>query len=417
MSLPLRLAGLWLAALLVAAPASAQQHTVAPGETLDIAVFRVPELTRQAVVDVDGQIAFPPLGQIAVAGQTVDQIAAVIEQRLAGLEILLDAQVTVGLTTVRPIVIGGDVAQPGALPYQPGLTVRRAIALGGGLGALRPSMGAVTELRAERDAIAAELVAKHATRARAQAELDNVADLVPEDLPELAGNDRAAVLTLANSLLDAARAESESQKAFLSRDLAIIDNRIERLGEQREHQKALVEQQTEEVTRYTDMQERGLTPQTRVSEEYRTLNELRGNLAQVEADIADVRRAREAAMHELERHDARRAATLQAEVQTALTEIAALNARFRGVTSQLTQFGLGGNDPLRITVHRMVDGQEKPMAADEDTVLEPGDLVEVELPDSFYGLSQSADLASAAPVALPAAVDQRPAGGRQEASR
>ncbi|HRO13476.1 MAG TPA: polysaccharide biosynthesis/export family protein [Paracoccus sp. (in: a-proteobacteria)] len=410
----LRLAVPSLTALFMAAPAHAQQHTVTSGETLDILVFRVPELTRQAVVDVDGQVAFPPLGQIPVAGQTVDQIAALIQERLAGLEIMLDARVTVGLAAVRPIVIGGDVAQPGAIPHVRGMTVRRAIALAGGLGTLRPSRGAADELRAEREALAAELLDRHARLARARAELDNSADLSAEALPEFAGIDHAAVLALANSLLDAARTESEAQKAFLSRDLEIIEDRIGRLGVQRDHQKALVEEQTAELDRYTDMQKRGLTPQTRVSEEYRTLNELQGRLAETEADIADVGRQRENARHELDRHDARRAAALEAEIQTALTEIASLDARMRGATARLAQLGMSGQDEVAVTLYRVTDGQETPIAADESTVLQPGDLVEVELPDSFFGLVPSASLAAAGHAAAVSAGAEQPRKSAQQ---
>ncbi|MBV0892985.1 polysaccharide biosynthesis/export family protein [Paracoccus sp. Z118] len=402
---------LLLTALLTAAPARAQHHEIAAGETLEISVFRVPELAREVVVDIDGQIAFPPLGQIPAAGMTAPEIAAEIQQRLAGLEIMMDAQVTVGLRAVRPVVIGGDIANPGAIPFERGMTVRRAMALAGGMGALRPSMGMATELRAEQGSIAAELAGRRATLARARAELADAEDISAQDVPGLQGSDQAAVLTLANSLLDAARVESDAQKAFLVRDLDIIADRIERLGEQKEHQRELVEQQAAEVERYSDMQRRGLTPQTRVSEEYRTLNELRSDLAEIEAYITDVGRERESAMHELARHDDRRAATLEAEAQTALTEIGALEARLRGVTAQLTQLGLAGHDAVRVTLYRVTGGQETPVSATESTLLQPGDLVEVELPDSFYGVPQPANIASTAGSPAPAIPRADPSAG------
>ncbi|MBM3604655.1 MAG: hypothetical protein FJX25_07825 [Alphaproteobacteria bacterium] len=393
----LRFFRMFLAALFLAGTAQAQQHVVSSGETLDILVFRVPELTRQAVVDVDGGIAFPPLGQIHVAGQTTDQIAQLIQERLTGLEIMLEAQVTVGLAAVRPVVIGGDVAQPGAIAYERGMTVRRAIAMAGGLGALRPSVGAAAGLQAEAQAATAELVARHATLARARAELADLPELSPEDLPYLAEADRASVLALANSLLSAARAESEAQKNFLARDLEIIDDRIERLQSQREYQKNLVDQQTEEASRYSDMQSRGLTPQTRVSEEYRTLNQLQSNLAETDASIADVERQRASARHELDRHDARRAAALEAEVQATLTEIATTEARLNGATAQLAQLGMVGSEAVTVTLYRTEDGQETPIPATESTLLQPGDLIEVKMPASFFGAPAPAAPAPAAP--------------------
>ncbi len=379
-----------LAAALQVAPARAQQqHQVASGERLDISVFRVPEMSREVVVDVDGQIAFPPLGQIPAAGRTAVDIAADIQQRLAGLQIMLDAQVTVGILAVRPVVIGGDVATPGAIPFERGLTVRRAIALAGGLGSLRPEIGAAAELRADRESIAAELLDRRAALARARAELSG-ADLDPADLAG-AGGDVTAVLARARSLLAAARAESAAQKAFLARDMQLIEDRIARLGDQSARQQAVVDQQTAEVARYTDMQKRGLTPQTRVSEEYRTLNELRGNLSETAASIADAERQHESVRHDLDRFDARRAAELEAEVQATLTAIATLDARMKGATARLAQMGIGDGKNPTVTLYRAANGvgagaanaQAQPVAATQDTPLQPGDLVEVDLPDRF----------------------------------
>ncbi|CAM3342163.1 polysaccharide biosynthesis/export family protein [Paracoccus nototheniae] len=384
----LRLAKAMGCLLVLGGAAGAQEHVVSPGETLEILVFRVPELTREAIVNVDGAIAFPPLGQVHVAGRTADQIGGLIQQRLTGLEIMLEAQVTVGIVTVRPVVIGGDVAEPGAIPYDQDMTVRRAIALAGGLGALRPAMGAAAALGADAESAAAELVSRHAALARAQAELEGLAELTVADLPSLGGGDTAPVLALANRLLAAAREESVQQKQFLQRDLEIIDDRIARLAVQREYQKNLVDQQTEEATRYSEMQKRGLTPQTRVSEEYRTLIQLQGNLAETDADAADVERQRAAALHELDRHDARRAAALEAEVEAVMTEIATLEASLKGSMAQLVQLGIAGDGDLTVTVYRQTeDGQEMPVPATEGTMLRPGDLVEVKLPDSYFGVS------------------------------
>ena len=45
---------------------------------------------------------------------------------------LVDPQVTVLLLEYRPFSIGGEVARPGSYPYEPGLTVIKAINLAGG---------------------------------------------------------------------------------------------------------------------------------------------------------------------------------------------------------------------------------------------------------------------------------------------
>lgn len=99
-------------------------YLLASGDALEITVFRVPELTREVRVDVDGRIAYPPLGRLDVQGESVDDLALRIREMLAEREILSDPQVTVALTTARPVFIGGDVTTPGAYPFQAGLTVQ-----------------------------------------------------------------------------------------------------------------------------------------------------------------------------------------------------------------------------------------------------------------------------------------------------
>jgi polysaccharide export outer membrane protein len=45
---------------------------------------------------------------------------------------LVDPKVYVNITEYRPFFVNGEVTKPGGYPYQPGLTVRKAISLAGG---------------------------------------------------------------------------------------------------------------------------------------------------------------------------------------------------------------------------------------------------------------------------------------------
>ena len=46
---------------------------------------------------------------------------------------MVNPSVNVSVKEFRPFYIGGEVDSPGSYPYQPGLTLERAIALAGGL--------------------------------------------------------------------------------------------------------------------------------------------------------------------------------------------------------------------------------------------------------------------------------------------
>ena len=63
-------------------------------------------------VDKDGDIMFPVLGRIHVAGLTRTEISRLIEKRLVGDDLLKDPVVTVEFANLRVSVIG-DVARPG----------------------------------------------------------------------------------------------------------------------------------------------------------------------------------------------------------------------------------------------------------------------------------------------------------------
>ncbi|MNJ68872.1 SLBB domain protein [compost metagenome] len=59
---------------------------------------------------------------------------------------LVEPRVTVSVITYREFYISGEVQKPGGYPYQPGLTLDRAIALAGGL-TERASLKRVTIVR------------------------------------------------------------------------------------------------------------------------------------------------------------------------------------------------------------------------------------------------------------------------------
>lgn len=377
-----------LALILGSSPAWAD-YLLSSGDILDITVFRVPELSRQTSVDGEGQIAFPPLGLIDVAGASLNQVSETIRSRLARDEILSDAQVTVALAAARPIFVGGDVASPGAFPYQAGLSVRRAVALAGGLGSARTrGPEELTMLRSELEVLTADLLRENARLARARAELAGL-DKLATETPAVPGSWSGEFLDLEGRRLLANVIEAEEEREHLARSLDLVVDRIDTLSTQAENQQRLIQRQTAEIDRYRQLQERGVSPQTRVVEEQRIFDSLVERAADTAAELTFARQQREDFAYALDRFGDRRDAALESEVQEALLAIEALNARQRGVAERMAQLGLAEGDQLKITVYRIERGQEMALEASEELILQPGDMVDIDIELPLAGLGST----------------------------
>ncbi len=130
------IAGLMLAptskAIAATSSDTAAGYTLGAGDHLSIQVFGEPELSIQTRVAVNGRLTYPFLGEIAVAGLTSSQLEKEIAKGLQG-DFLVDPKVSVMITEYRPFFVNGQVKSPGSFPYQPGLTIRKALSLAGGL--------------------------------------------------------------------------------------------------------------------------------------------------------------------------------------------------------------------------------------------------------------------------------------------
>ena len=104
-------------------------HLIGPFDKLSVEVLGLPELSRQVQADADGHIALPMAGSIDVTGQSPEQLARTIEQRLAA-RYVRDPQVTVGIveTVSQTVTVDGEVRQPGIYPVAGRMTLMRTVA-------------------------------------------------------------------------------------------------------------------------------------------------------------------------------------------------------------------------------------------------------------------------------------------------
>lgn len=134
----------WIALLLVATPgallaqnlasvqADNQAYRLAPGDVIEVQVYDEPDLSMMLAIPADGTIDYAFVGEFALTGKTVGVLQEEIHQRLLG-DYLIEPRVNVSVVSYRDFFVYGEVARPGSYTWQPGLTVRKALTLAGGL--------------------------------------------------------------------------------------------------------------------------------------------------------------------------------------------------------------------------------------------------------------------------------------------
>jgi len=107
-------------------------YVIGPQDTLDIAVWKEPDLTRTVPVRPDGKISLPLLDDVQAGGLTPSQLGVEITQRLK--KYLTDPRVTVIVTTIasQRVYILGEVTRAGAYPLVSGMTLLQALSSAGG---------------------------------------------------------------------------------------------------------------------------------------------------------------------------------------------------------------------------------------------------------------------------------------------
>lgn len=109
------------------------QYRLGSGDVIRINVFGELDLTFEEIRLTDaGTFSYPFIGEVRANGKTAVEIENIIADSLRG-EYLVDPRVSVSVLQYREFFISGEVKEPGGYPFQPGLTLRRAVALAGGL--------------------------------------------------------------------------------------------------------------------------------------------------------------------------------------------------------------------------------------------------------------------------------------------
>jgi len=117
-------------------PVASPDYQIGPLDTLNIFVWRNPELTQSVPVRPDGRISVPLIEDLQAAGKTPTELARDIEAQLK--KFVRDPIVTVIVTSfngpyARQIRVIGEAAHPQAIPYRENMTLLDVMIAVGGL--------------------------------------------------------------------------------------------------------------------------------------------------------------------------------------------------------------------------------------------------------------------------------------------
>jgi polysaccharide biosynthesis/export protein len=111
-------------------------YIIGPGDSLNIFVWRNPELTQTVPVRPDGKISVPLVEDLKASGKTATELAREVEKVLS--QYVREPLVTVIVqnfagTYDEQIRVVGEAAEPRALPYRSNMTILDVMIAVGGL--------------------------------------------------------------------------------------------------------------------------------------------------------------------------------------------------------------------------------------------------------------------------------------------
>ena len=114
------------------APLAPEEYRLGIGDIISVRVYGGDEdLTFPRIrINDRGKLTFP-FGEFTAYNQTTRELETAMAAALKG-QYLLKPRVWVNIEEYRPFFMQGQVARPGAYPYQPGLSVLRAVTIAGG---------------------------------------------------------------------------------------------------------------------------------------------------------------------------------------------------------------------------------------------------------------------------------------------
>ena len=364
---------------------------VAEWQTADGSIRDWSVISGDYTVGPSGSISLPFVGDMPASGKTTDAIAQEIGSALQKQFALKDRpSASVELAEFRPVYLSGDVEKPGEYPFAPNLTIVKAVSLAGGL--RRADSGqrfARDFINAKGDAVVymadrARLLVKQA-RLRAEIANQDTIEMPKElqDKPE------------AKPLLDSETALMNTRKKRLTLQLQaladlkqLLQSEVETLAKKSETQTRQLQLATADRDKVEDLAEKGLAlsarkmaAEQRAADTEATLLDIDTNSLKAKQDISKADQDEITLRNDWD-------AQLAQELQNAEAQLDELHLKLETSNSLMAEALTQSTDAARFdtstgaasiaySIVRDVDGKAKEIPVQENTALQPGDLIKV----------------------------------------
>ncbi|SDZ54174.1 Polysaccharide biosynthesis/export protein [Jannaschia faecimaris] len=380
--------------------AGAQDYALQPGDSVRLFVSGLPGGDMTSIVDMDGNMRFPYVGSIQVAGKTLEQIRAALSLTATGSEVTIygpnEARSTIllgpdniflAMDGYRHVTVGGAVVSPGPVDFSPGMTARAAVASAGGAGTtdgreLSPLdvvslLGTFDELALDEALELAELWRLDAMLAdRAEAPSEITRRIVAEHLGLSYLDQTRDRIGLDLSVQDSSDLQLEEQ-------LELYDQRVSYLERTLAGYEEAARLEAEELARVQEMFDRRVVPIDRLNSARSAGLITNIRVLDTESMLAEARIGRSTLAEELDAGVDEARSALLAERAATYADLVAIRKRMAGARAKIDAAGLSSfmqaatRSVTRVVVYRGAgDAVTRHELALDDPLL-PGDVIEV----------------------------------------
>lgn len=398
---------LLLLAALAAGPAGAA-YVLQPGDKVRLSIAELPQSESITTIDIDGRAHFPRLGTFEAAGLTLGEfndrvglsaagkMVTIFSQNGERFQVPLDGtELFAEIVEYRPVYVSGDVREPGRIAFEPGLTVRAAIAAAGGASLLAGldagTLAQLPRIQAEGETLALEEAAAVVRLWGIDAALARDADKPLPDRQGLAVE--AAVfdglVRDEQQRIDRLLAGHRQARERLEASLATLDDRIEFLSQNVANQEEAIAIEDADLERARRLHERGLTTTSALSEARRSLLIVSSQLLTVQDSLARFRLERQQLRRELSALETDFERALLRERSRLVVDLLSFGARLEGVDRSLgirglTLSSLPSEEDRTVTTTVIRAGADaggaRPVGLED--LLRPGDVLEVDVEEA-----------------------------------
>lgn len=348
------------------------------------------------IVGAGGTVTIPLVGELTAQGRTTAELGERVAERLHDdIGLIGKIGVSVEITQYRPFYVMGSVEAPGEYAYRPGITVMQAVSLAGGryrssevggIAALPKLYETLGDLEVLETKINRALLrqARLAAEQNESEEIDTPGGLLGGAEVAAAGlEEERAILKARLEAFDSEAENLENVQTSLQEQIRSLRERKATVAEQIDHA-------DEQLRSVQNLVSRGLATTSREADLRRQVADLRGAEIGWETALLEVQQQIDAAAARLlTMQNTRRTEIAEqlTETSDALRQLLKERAAMQSVLAASSALAVVADQRTSqrlveptYTVMRVVDGTSRQLEVGPEGVLQPGDVLTVNLP-------------------------------------